>query len=83
MSVIHGSGAVTEQLTHFIQLIESLEGEKCALIANINDLYAKMRASGFEPRMIWQVVGLRAMDHNLLSGQDVLLDTYRDALDLR
>ena len=83
MSVIPGSGAGAEQLTQFIERIERLEEEKRALMADIKDVYAEAKAIGFEPKIMRQVVRLRSMDRNLLSEQDTLLDTYRDALGLR
>ena len=83
MSAIPGGGAGAEQLTQFIERIERLEEEKRALMADIKDVYAEAKATGFEPKIMRQVVRLRAMDHDLLSEQDTLLDTYRDALGLR
>ena len=83
MSVIPGSGASAEQLTQFIERIELLEEEKRALMADIKDVYAEAKATGFEPKIMRHVVRLRSMDRDLLSEQDALLDTYRDALGLR
>ncbi len=83
MSVVAGSGAVAEQLTQLIERIERLEEEKRALMADIKDVYAEAKANGFEPKIMRQVVRLRSMDSDLLSEQDALLDTYRDALGLR
>ena len=83
MSVILGSGAGAEQLTQLIERIERLEEEKRALMADIKDVYAEAKANGFEPKIMRQVVRLRSMDRDLLSEQDTLLDTYRDALGLR
>ena len=83
MSVVPGSGAGAEQLTQFIERIERLEEEKRALMADINDVYAEAKATGFEPKIMRQVIRLRSMDRDLLSEQDALLNTYRDALGLR
>ena len=83
MSVIPGNGASAEQLTQLIELIERLEEEKRALMADIKDVYAEAKANGFEPKIMRQVVRLRSMDPDLLNEQDALLDTYRDALGLR
>ena len=83
MSVIPGSGAGAEQLTQFIERIERLEEEKRGLMADIKDVYAEAKATGCEPKIMRQVVRLRSMDRDLLSEQDTLLDTYRDALGLR
>ena len=83
MSAIPRNDAGAEQLTQFIERIERLEEEKRALMADIKDVYAEAKATGFEPKIMRQVVRLRAMDRDLLSEQDALLDTYRDALGLR
>ena len=83
MSFIRGSGASVGQLTQLIERIERLEEEKRALMADIKDVYAEAKATGFEPKIMRQVVRLRAMDRDLLSEQDALLDTYRNALGLR
>ena len=52
-------------------------------MADIKDVYAEAKATGFEPKIMRQVIRLRAMDRDLLGEQDALLDTYRDALGLR
>ena len=83
MSVTPGSGAGAEQLAQFIERIERLEEEKRALMADIKDVYAEAKATGFEPKIMRQVIRLRSMDRDLLSEQDALLDTYRDAIGLR
>ena len=83
MSVIPGTIAGAEQLTKFIERIERLEEEKRAIMADIKDVYAEAKATGFEPKVMRQVVRLRAMDSDLLIEQDALLDTYRGALGLR
>ena len=83
MSIDLGSGAGAEQLTQLIERVERLEEEKRALMADIKDVYAEAKATGFEPKIMRQVIQLRAMDSDLLSEQDALLDTYRNALGLR
>lgn len=83
MSVIPGTGAGAEQLTQYIERIERLEEEKRALMADIKDVYTEAKATGFEPKIMRQIVRMRAMDRDLLSEQDALLDTYRDAIGLR
>ena len=52
-------------------------------MADIKDVYAEAKATGFEPKIMRQIVRMRAMDRDLLSEQDALLDTYRDAIGLR
>ena len=83
MTFIPGSSADTERLNQFIERIERLEEERRALMADIKDVYAEAKATGFEPKIMRQVIRLRSMDRDLLSEQDALLETYRDALGLR
>ena len=83
MSIIPRTGAGAEQLSQFIERIERLEEEKRALMADIKDVYGEAKATGFEPKIMRQIVRMRAMDRDVLSEQDALLDTYRDALGLR
>ena len=80
MTVIPGAGAGAEQLSQYIERIERLEEEKRALMADIKDVYAEAKATGFEPKIMRQIVKMRAMDRDLLSEQDTLLTTYREAL---
>ena len=82
MAIIPGTGAGSEQLQQFIERIERLEEEKRALMADIKDVYAEAKATGFEPKIMRQIVRLRGMDRELLNEQDELLTTYRTALGL-
>ena len=79
MAIIPGTGAGAEQLQHFIERIERLEEEKRALMADIKDVYAEAKATGFEPKIMRQLVRMRGMDRELLNEQDELLTTYRTA----
>ena len=82
MALIPGSGAGADQLTQYIERIESLEEEKRAMMADIRDVYAEAKATGFDPRIMRQLVKMRAMDRELLQEQDELLQTYRAAVGL-
>ena len=82
MALIAGTGAGSDQLTQFIERIERLEEEKRALMADIRDVYAEAKATGFDPKIMRQLVKMRAMDRDLLQEQDELLQTYRAAVGL-
>ena len=82
MTLIPGSGAGAEQLTQFIERIERLEEEKRALMADIRDVYNEAKGTGFDPKIMRQLVKMRAMDRELLQEQDELLGTYRAAVGL-
>ena len=82
MAIIPSTGAGAEQLTQFIERIERLEEEKRALMADIRDVYSEAKATGFEPKIMRQLVKMRAMDRDILQEQDELLQTYRNAVGL-
>ena len=82
MALIPGSGAGADQLTQCIERIERLEEEKRAMMADIRDVYAEAKATGFDPKIMRQLVKMRAMDRELLQEQDELLQTYRAAVGL-
>ena len=82
MTLIPGSGAGADQLNQFIESIERLEEEKRALLADIRDVYSEAKGTGFEPKIMRQLVKMRAMDRELLQEQDELLETYRAAVGL-
>ncbi len=82
MILIPGGGAGADQLTQFIERIERLEEEKRALMADIRDVYSEAKGTGFEPKIMRQLVKMRAMDRELLQEQDELLETYRAAVGL-
>ena len=82
MALIPGGGAGADQLTQFIERIERLEEEKRAMMADIRDVYAEAKATGFDPKIMRQLVKMRAMDRELLQEQDELLQTYRAAVGL-
>ena len=82
MALILGNGAGADQLTQFIERIERMEEEKRALMADIRDVYSEAKGTGFEPKIMRQLVKMRAMDRELLQEQDELLETYRAAVGL-
>ena len=80
MTVTPTQGA--DQLRQYIERIERLEEEKRALMADLRDVYSEAKRSGFDPKIMRQIVKIRAMDSDLLAEQETLLTTYREALGL-
>lgn len=71
-----------EMLRQYVERIERLEEEKQALMADIRDVYAEAKGHGLNPKIMRQVVKLRAMDRQELMELDAELETYRAALDM-
>ena len=80
MADVGGIGA--ERLRSFIERIERLEEEKAALTADIREVYAEAKGTGFDTKTMRQVVKLRKMDSADRQEQEELLDLYKRALGL-
>ena len=76
-----GTGTIArDQLRAFIERIERLEEEKANLLADIREVYAEAKATGFDPKIMRKVVSLRKMDVEKRQEEGFVLDTYLNAL---
>lgn len=73
-------GVAGAQLKSFIERIERLEEEKAALAADIREVYAEAKGTGFEPKAMRQIVRLRKMETADRQEQESLLEIYKSAL---
>lgn len=73
-------GISAQRLTSFIQRIERLEEEKKALGADIREVYAEAKSTGFDPKIMRQVIKIRGMDTAERQEQEALLQVYLDAV---
>jgi uncharacterized protein (UPF0335 family) len=77
------TGAIAaDVLRSFIERIEHLEEEKKNIADDIKDVYAEAKGSGFEPKIMRQVVRLRKMETADRQEQEALLDLYSHAVGL-
>ena len=75
-------GIAAERLRSFIERIERLEEEKAALAADIREVYAEAKSTGFDVKTMRQVIKLRKLDRDDREAQEHLLDLYKQALGL-
>ena len=75
-------GVAGERLRSFLERIERLEEERTGLTADIREVYAEAKGSGFDTKIMRQIVRLRKMDKADLQEQETLLDLYKRALGL-
>jgi uncharacterized protein (UPF0335 family) len=73
-------GVAGERLRSFIERIERLEEERSALGEDLREVYAEAKGTGFDPKIMRQIVRLRKMESNDRAEQEMLLDTYKLAL---
>jgi uncharacterized protein (UPF0335 family) len=74
------SDSSAARLKSFIERIERLEEEKAGIAADIKDVYAEAKGTGFEVKVMRQVVRLRKMENEARREQEELLDLYQRAL---
>lgn len=73
-------GIAADRLKSFIERIERLEEEKAGLANDVKDVYAEAKATGFDTKIMRQIIRLRRMDKEDRKEQEELLDLYRQAL---
>ncbi len=70
----------SERLKSFIERIERLEEEKKGIADDIKDVFAEAKGTGFDVKIMRQVIRLRKMEANDRQEQEELLDVYMRAL---
>ena len=73
-------GIAGDRLKSFIERIERLEEEKKALANDIKEVYAEAKGTGFDTKIMRQLIRLRKMDKDDLDEQESLIDIYKRAL---
>ena len=76
-------GVAGEHLKSFIERIERLEEEKKALADDIRDVFSEAKVTGFDVKVMRQIIKIRKMDKDELDEQEALLETYMRALGMR
>lgn len=77
----NSTGEVSGQrLKSFIQRIEKLEESKAAVLEDIKDVYGEAKSTGFDVKIIRQIVRLRKMEVEKRREQEELLDLYKSAI---
>jgi len=74
------TNATDDRLRLLIERIERLEEEKKGIGDDIKDVYSEAKAVGYDPKIMRQIVRLRKMKPDDRSEQDMLLETYKNAL---
>jgi len=73
-------GMAVERLKSFIERIERLEEEKRVLASDIKEVYAEAKGTGFEPKIMRQIIKIRKKDKEEVEEEESLLDLYKRAL---
>jgi uncharacterized protein (UPF0335 family) len=74
------SDSSAARLKSFIERIERLEEEKAGIANDIKEVYAEAKGTGFDAKVMRQIVRVRKMDQADRAEQEELLDLYMRAL---
>lgn len=69
-----------DHLRSFVERVERLEEEKGALAADIREVYAEAKASGFDTKAMRQVVKVRKMEPDDRRMLETITEMYMSAL---
>ncbi len=73
-------GIAADRLKSFIERIERLEEEKAAIAGDVKEVYSEAKSSGFDTKIMRQIVRLRKMQPQERYEQERLLDVYKQAI---
>lgn len=72
-----------DQLKSFVSRIERLEEEKATIAQDVKDVYAEAKSTGFDVKILKQVIRLRKQDASEREEQEAILDLYLNALEMQ
>lgn len=72
----------SEMLRMYIEKVERLEETKRGISEDIKDVYSEAKSSGFDVKVMRQIVKLRRMETHVRQEWEAVLETYKDALGL-
>lgn len=75
-------GIAVDRLRSLIERIERLEEEKNGITSDIRDIFAEAKSAGFDVKAMRSVIKLRKMNAADRDEQELILETYRKALDM-
>ena len=75
-------GIAVDRLRSLIERIERLEEEKKAIAGDIRDIFAEAKSAGFDVKVMREILKLRKMDAADRDEKELLLGTYRKALEI-
>ena len=76
-------GIQGDRLKSFIERIERLEEEKAALASDIKDVFSEAKGTGFDTKIMRQVIRMRKLDKADFQEQEAMLDLYLTAMEMR
>lgn len=79
---VDASSVAADQLKVFIERLERLEEEKAGLSADIKDVYAEAKGTGFDTKALRTIITLRKKDRAERQEEEAILELYMQALNM-
>ncbi|HRJ60036.1 MAG TPA: DUF2312 domain-containing protein [Azospirillaceae bacterium] len=73
-------GIAADRLRSFIERVERLEEEKKGIQDDIKDIFAEAKGTGFDVKIIRQIIRLRKKAKEERQEEEELLELYKSAL---
>lgn len=73
-------GVAADRLKAFIERIERLEEEKKGIGDDIKEIFSEAKGTGFDAKIMRQILRLRKMDTADRQEQETMLELYKQAL---
>ena len=74
--------AADNRLRLLLERIERLDEERKGLADDIRDVFSEAKATGYDAKIMKQILRLRKMDPDKRREEELLLDTYKCAVGL-
>lgn len=72
--------ATASRLKSIIERVERLEEEKSGLAEDIKEIFGEAKATGFDVKVIRQIIRLRKIELDKRREAEMLLETYKAAI---
>ena len=73
-------GIAGDHLRSFVERIERLEEEKKTLAEDVKEIYAELKGTGFDPKVVRTLIRLRKLEDHDRMEQEEILDLYKVAI---
>lgn len=73
-------GIAADRLKSFVERIERLSEEVKGIQDDIKEVYAECKSTGFDTKIVRQIIRLRKMDSADRQEQEAVLELYKQAL---
>ncbi|MER2519165.1 MAG: DUF2312 domain-containing protein [Bdellovibrionales bacterium] len=79
----NSSGISADRLRSIIKRIEKLEEDKAAVSEDIKEVYAEAKGTGFDIKVIRQIVRMRKIEVEKRREHEELLELYMSAIGMK